>query len=486
MTPQDELKAQEILKQYNYVPPAGSGQPLSWDQQVQKKIQDTQSITDPAAQTADGPPSTFSSVGGDIGDTFNKHADNVGTILNSNDAPASKVLQVGGEGAAAVSDSVGDVVKSVVKPEILASIGTHLAPLVESAAQSPAGQAVLNWWGGLNPETQRNLSAGGAIASLLSNAIGAGAAKEGVVAGTDAALSAAKDAVAPATKVAEDAANTVKQAVKGTTATSPAKNIEAITKQLTEDEDTATAGMKKGAINEGRKTVTKGKLGQTSVDYTPTAQAERAAPILHEAGVNAAKDTPDVVLQKINNTISKRGAEAEDYLGKNPEKITAKEQKDLLDTLKTDAQAKDERPSVHAAYDAMMKNFTSRVVGKGGFTTDNYYKALKSWEADIGESLPSGKEALLDTTGVSSARVRAAGDIRKAVRDLIGQKNPEFQTRMQDLSSLYEAKAMAKHNLYKVKPQKLGDVYPRTKKVIQGAALIGAGAVGVPLAEKII
>ena len=361
---------------------------------------------------------------------------------------------------------------------------SHLSPLVQSAAGTPAGQAVINWWKGLNPETQRNLSAGGQIASLLSNAVGAGAAKEGAVAGTEAAMGAVKDAVAPATDAAQSVVDTVKGAATRTV--TPEANTKAITNLLTEQEDTATAGMKKGAIDEGRKTVTKGKLGQTSVDFTPTAQAERVAPILHEAGVNAAKDTPDVVLKKINSTIATRGQEAETYLAKNPEKITAQEQKDLLDNLKTDAQAKDERPAVHAAYDAMMKNFTSRIVGKGGFTTDNYYKALKSWESDIGDSLPSGKEALLDSSGVASARVRAAADIRKSVRDLIGEKNPEFQSRMQDLSALYEAKGMAKHNLYKTGTKTLSQTYPKTAKVLKGAALVGAGALLAPEVKNLI
>lgn len=168
---------------YQAPPPPTPAGTNDWYSQVQSARKDT-------ADTSMG---GFGKVTGAIGEDFNTRADKVGQIENSQDNPASKMLQTIGEGAGAVTDTAGEVIKSAIKPEVMQNIGEHLAPLVEAAKNSPAGSAIISWLNGLSPETQRNLSATGSIASLLSNAAGAGAAKEGVTAGTEAALGAAKD-----------------------------------------------------------------------------------------------------------------------------------------------------------------------------------------------------------------------------------------------------------------------------------------------------
>lgn len=190
MTPQQIQQAQALLKQQGYVPPASSGQPVSGFDQIDAEVAKRNAVQVPT--------NSFAGVADAIGSDYSKRADAVGQIEKSSDTPLSKTAQIAGEGFGAVSDSIGDVVKSAIKPEIMQNIGEHLAPLVDAAQKSPAGQAIISWWNGLNPETQRNLSAGGQIASLLSNAVGGGAAKAGVEAvASDAGQAAMKDAVEP-------------------------------------------------------------------------------------------------------------------------------------------------------------------------------------------------------------------------------------------------------------------------------------------------
>jgi len=125
MSPQEIQQAQAQLKQQGYVPPASSGQPVSGYDQIDAEMAKRQTAaTDTEANPKlDGQDATFSSVGGAIGNDFNTRADNVGKIENSNDNVASKVLQIGGEGAGVIGDTVGEVVKSVIKPELLKSFG---------------------------------------------------------------------------------------------------------------------------------------------------------------------------------------------------------------------------------------------------------------------------------------------------------------------------------------------------------------------------
>lgn len=208
-TPGVNSQTANIIAQYKQANPSAVTQQSgasSWYSQIKQPTKTT------TATPEEG--STFSSVGGDIGQDVNTRADTVGQIENSADTLPSKVLQIGGQGAGAVQDAAGEVIKSAIKPEVLQAIGTHLAPLVQSASQSPAGKTILDWFGKLSPETQRNLGATGDIASLLSNAVGAGAAKEGAVAGTEAALGAAKDVATPLAESAQSAVDATKAGVK--------------------------------------------------------------------------------------------------------------------------------------------------------------------------------------------------------------------------------------------------------------------------------
>lgn len=179
--------------------------------------------------------STFSSVAGDIGESFSKRADEVGKIVTDPKLSAGgKTLDVLGKGADVVQDVVGDVVKSAIKPEVLQGIGDMLghaadSPAVTALAHSPAVQSITKWFQGLSPETQGHLKATGSIVSLLSNAVGAGAAKEGVVAGTEAALSATEKAVAPAVKAIDTTKAAIlptKQTVRARAATGGVPGIE--------------------------------------------------------------------------------------------------------------------------------------------------------------------------------------------------------------------------------------------------------------------
>lgn len=152
----------------------------------------------------------FGEVVGNIGADFNKRADEVGKIQNSDKSQLGKSFDILGKGAAVVGDTFGDVVKSVVKPEILQKAGETLNPLIEKAKDSPAGVNVLNWWAELPPNVQDHLEAGGHILSLLSNAIGAGGAAKGAELGVDAATESIPKLVAPATEKATAAVQSVK------------------------------------------------------------------------------------------------------------------------------------------------------------------------------------------------------------------------------------------------------------------------------------
>lgn len=185
--------------------------------------------------TSDASFGGFGKVAGAIGDTFNSRADEVGKIENSSDNLLSKGLQIAGQGFGAVNDVAGDVIKTAIKPEVLQSFGEHLAPLVQSAAQTKAGQGVINWWQGLKPETQRNLSATGEIASLLSNAVGAGAAEKGAVTVAkvaEDAIPAATDAIKTGAKeVTSDIAIPGKEAMQKAAAEGKVPFVEGMSEQ---------------------------------------------------------------------------------------------------------------------------------------------------------------------------------------------------------------------------------------------------------------
>jgi hypothetical protein len=251
------------------------------------------------------------------------------------------------------------------------------------------------------------------------------------------------------------------------------RNVGKVTELLNPTEELLTPLQRKQAIQEGRQTIKTTKLGGTEVGYTPTAETVRASELL--ADTVKASDKPNVIFAKVKSKIATKGAEAETYLAKNPVKITNAEDAKVFSTVRAQAE-KNLTETELKAYDEQIKLFQKQLLGrKGGYTTENYYKAIKDWEENIAEHLPKGKEAILDPSGVASAKIHAASDIRKAVRDLIGSKHPDFKDKMYDLASLYEAKGNALQIAAKQKSKSFLQKNPRIKTGLQ----IGAGAVGI-------
>lgn len=249
-------------------------------------------------------------------------------------------------------------------------------------------------------------------------------------------------------------------------------SVKKATKSIQATEDTMTKGERMQAIDEGRLKPTKlgGKI------YTPSETEQRAGQILEgNLSGNPIKD-----VGAVKSEISSRGAEAEQYLAKESKPITNKEHYDMFADKRTEA-TKHLTDTELKAYDEQVKMFSKQLPGRGGYNTENYYKALKDYEQNVADKLPRGKEALLDPTGIANAKIRAASDVRGVVRDMIGSKNPEFKGRMFDLASLYEVKG----NLMSKAEQLEGNAITRfVKKPIVKVAT--GTAVGVEGARKIL
>ena len=269
------------------------------------------------------------------------------------------------------------------------------------------------------------------------------------------------------------------------------KNLEGVTNLIKPSAETMTPTMKKEAIASGQQTVTKTKLGGTKVDYMPTKETQRAAQILSDGtefkNPVLATDEPNVVYAKTKTAISQRGAQAEKYLADNPVKVTNTEASKMYSDMLTKASKSLDDTQMNA-YKGQIKLFEKQLlehVGDGGYTTENFYKALKDYENNVASNLPRGKETLIDPTGVGSAKINAAADIRKTVRDMIGSKHPEFQPQMYDLASLYEAKDNALFNASKAKTQNIFQKYPtatKAAKIIVGGTIADKalkGAIGI-------
>lgn len=181
--------------------------------------------------------------------------------------------------------------------------------------------------------------------------------------------------------------------------------------------------------------------------------------------------------QVIQNEIATRGAEVEQYLAKNPIKITAEEQsKMFMDRLKTMEKSLDKNQL--KAFKNQWDMFIKQIPGRGGFTTENFYKALKDYEQNVASNLARGKAALLDPTGVASAKIQGAKMVRDIVRKTISSKHPEFSGKMFDLASLYDVldTALTKsRQLSGTALSRFAERNPITTKVGTGAALIGGG-----------
>lgn len=233
-------------------------------------------------------------------------------------------------------------------------------------------------------------------------------------------------AVEKAQKMAED------MGIVKTPAQKAAAEVEKTTGYLKGTEDTMNKHERIDAINEGRLQAT--KLG--GKEFTPTTEEKRAGEIL----TGQLKGNPVKDVKVVKAEISKRGKEAEEYLAKNAKPISNEEDYNMFQAQR-EKSSKYMTDTEQKAYDEQVKIFSKQLPGRGKYDTSTYYKALKEYEDNVADKLPKGKTALLDPTGVASAKLRAAADVRKVVRDMIGQKNAEFQPQMYDLASLYEAKS---------------------------------------------
>lgn len=238
--------------------------------------------------------------------------------------------------------------------------------------------------------------------------------------------------------------------------------------------ETMTKGEREAAIAEGRL-----QSGTFKNTYLPSQTDTRAGEILNgKVGKNPIKNAPVV-----QSEIAARGKEAEQFLADNAKPITNEEDFKAFQ----DQRAKTETyltPTATKSYDEMINVFQrtlKKYTGDGGYNTSNYYQALKDFESNVTQNLPKGKEALLDEGG--SARLQAAKDVRSVVRDIIGQKNPEFKGKMFDLASLYGAR----DNVI-TKAEKSGHAiqqFGKNHPYITGAAAFGAGEIGLNEARKL-
>ncbi len=321
------------------------------------------------------------------------------------------------------------------------------------------------------------LNAAGTAADILSAGT-YGAAKTAAMKTGELATKAVPTAVSLAeqgVKAGVDAAKSVGTTIAENNAK---KGAQKVVEVLALPAENMTLAQKKEAIDAGRQVV-KNVAGGQKVTFAATPEVERAGEILTDPKlwVNpvTAKDAPHIIYAKVKAAIATLGSRAETYLAKNPVPITNKEDFDLFRGLR-DIASKSSTDTELKAYDEQIKLFEKQLVGRGGYNTSNYYKALKDWEQNIASKLPRGKEALLDPTGIASAKIQAASDIRKAVRDLIASKHPEFKSRMYDLASLFEAKDSALINAAKTKSESFFKKHPL---ITGGAATALAGTAGV-------
>lgn len=237
-------------------------------------------------------------------------------------------------------------------------------------------------------------------------------------------------------------------------------------------EDVMTKGERLDAINEGRVKPT--ELG--GQNYEPTATEVRASEILQ----GKLQNNPTKDFTTITKEIETRGKDAERYLNSNAKKISNTEDRQMFETRRAEA-SKYLTESELKAYDEQVRMFSKQLVGRDSFDTYNYYKALKDYEKNVADKLPRGKEALLDPTGVANAKIRAAADVRKVVRDMIGSKHADFREQMYDLMSLYDVKDTVARKVEKL----TGNVITRTiKKYPKASTAIGTavtGAAGIKL-----
>lgn len=490
LTPQDIAQADKLSGWTT--PPAGSPVQSRADElRSMRKASTSTPATAPATSDTYNP---ISSLGGMASETVNaagaglkKTFTSLPSAMTQANEQAGKGDILGGMGTLAKGalDTASGAVETAFSPftgvmsQTLKDLDKTTGGAVSAIAQkAPQVVPQLHDWITTHPQLA---GAAGDIINILGTMVAPGVGKsvEGAIAPT------IEKTASTVTSIANKAKPIIND-IKATVATkAAAKNTNAVTNLIKQDAETMTPTMKKAAIEEGRQTVKNTKTGATVVDYAPTSQVTRATTLLTDGekvgsgNVITPKDAPNVVYAKTKGAISKLGSQAETYLEKNAKPVTNAEHAQMFNTLRTKAE-KNMTDSQLSAYDEQMKLFSKQLVGRGGMNTANYYKALKDWESNIAETLPRGKEALMDPTGVASAKIHAAADVRSAVRDMIGSKHPEFQPQMQDIASLYEAKDNALFNASKAKTQTLAEKHPTAAKALKYGAIGAAGVVAGP------
>lgn len=339
----------------------------------------------------------------------------------------------GAAGGLAIGGPVGAYAGGVAGSGAGAALGESANEAITGQKQQPEEIAKQ---GGINAALD---AVGGPILSGLGKVFGGVAEKAGALFGAKAVADTVEKAVAPPVKIA--------------------------TNRLASTAETLTKGEREAAIKEGRMTPN-GK-------YTPSKTEQRAGEIMQgKTSANPVKTT-----KAVQDEISTRGQAAETHLEQNPQKISNKEDLDAFQSARassekymttSESKAYDEQVGV---FQKILKGYT----GDGGYTTANYYKALKDYESQVTANLPKGTDALLKEGG--SARIQGAKDVRTVVRNMIGEKNPEFKGEMYDLASLYDSLDNVVSKAEKG-GHSLAKQYPKTATAIGTGATILGGIAG--------
>ena len=280
--------------------------------------------------------------------------------------------------------------------------------------------------------------------------------------------------VMPVTKAGINLVKEIPGAIKAATKASP-KVAEDIIDLIRTRPENMTIRQKRVAEEAGRRIESKNPITRTeTIDYKPTDEELRANDILK--GFINKKDSKGQIISKVKEAISTKGLEAEKYLDNNKQFVTKVEQNNFLTNLISKADQTMTSSELNT-YKEQIELFKKQLPKDLEMSTGDYYRALKSWEKNIAEHLPKGQEALLDPTGVASAKIHAAADIRTLARDLISSKHPEFKDRMYDIMALFQVKPTVIENAVKSKSSTIFQRNPKTTKAV-GAGIVGAGVAG--------
>lgn len=226
------------------------------------------------------------------------------------------------------------------------------------------------------------------------------------------------------------------------------------TKLIQATEDTMTKGEHaKAALEPGRV----GKTFTGALRYNPSETEKRAGQLLSgKLSRNPIDNIP--VIQK---EIGTRGQAAEKYLGQNGRLVDDDEVAEMLAMSREEARKYLITENSLKSYDETVRLFSeelAKLTTKDQLSrnTGTYYKALKNFEQNVTSKLRSGHEGLLDETG--AAKLEGARMVRNTIRELIGNKHPQFKEQMYDLASLYDALDNTV-----TKSHKLGNVFARFK-----------------------